>query len=313
MSNPEAQNAEVSSLLKNIYRCADKSSWYNSVAKAYDRTRPRYPEAIWAYLQEIAQLEPGKSVLEIGSGPGIATVELAKTGAKIVALEPSLSACELAKSKCAAYANVEVVNTTFEAWELNNQKFDVVVATTSFHWVSPEVRHQKAATALKDSGLLVLMWNTPPQPSYEVHQSLREVYLNHAPELAKYEGHQSHEHNLGLIGKQVLDSGYFCDLAVKKSISQVRYSVDDYLTLLSTLSPYIRLESEQRSLRNAVAHGGNPRRESGTSRNKFGVSSHKDRAASLLLSELQKVLQLNYDTYLELEYLSLVQIARVQA
>lgn len=276
MSNSEAHNPEVSSLLKNIYRCVDKSSWYDAVAEAYDRTRPRYPEQIWAYMQKIAQLEPGKSVLEIGSGPGIASVELAKTGAELICLEPSLSAGELARNKCAAYANVEVINNTFEAWELANQKFDVVIATTSFHWVSPEVRHQKAAAAIKDSGLLVLMWNTPPQPSYQVHQSLTEVYQKYAPELAKYEGCQSHEHNLAVIGEQVLDSGYFRDLVAKKTINRVRYSIEDYLTLLSTLSPYIRLELSQRSL---------------------------------LFSELQQVLELNHDTYLELEYLSLVQIA----
>ncbi len=276
MNESEAWDAEVSSHLKNIYRCADKSSWYSSVVEAYDRTRPRYPAKILARMEEIAQLQPGKLVLEIGPGPGIATVELAKSEAKVVCLEPSKAACKLARRKCATYPNVEVVNSTFEAWELTNQKFDAVVAATSFHWVSPEIRNQKVAAALKDDGLLILMWNTPPQPSYEVHQSLAEVYQNYAPELAKYKGHQNHEQKLTIIGDKVINSGYFKNLTSEKLICRVTYSIDDYLTLLSTLSPYIRLESKQRAV---------------------------------LLAELQRVLELNYGTDLELDYLSLVQIA----
>ena len=167
-------NAEVSSLLKDIYRCADKSSWYDSVALAYDRTRPRYPAAILTAMQQVVKLQSVKSVLEIGAGPGIVTLELAKLGANIVSLEPSKSALAIAQNKCAGYSNVEVVNATFEDWDLANKKFDVVLAATSFHWVTPEVRYVKTASALKKNGCLVLLWNTPPQPSLEVHQSLQD-------------------------------------------------------------------------------------------------------------------------------------------
>jgi cyclopropane fatty-acyl-phospholipid synthase-like methyltransferase len=246
MSDRQAQKGDVSSLLNNIYRCANKSTWYDSVASAYDRTRPRYPAEILSRMQEIANLQPGKSVLEIGAGVGIATVELAQLGAKIVCLEPSKSACAITRDKCAAYGNVEVINTTFEEWELGKQKFDAVVAATSFHWVTPEVRYAKTAAALSDRGLLVLLWNTPPQPSYELYQSCQSIYQAHAPELNKYESHQDHQQNIGNIAQKAIASGYFQDLTTHQAIVTVNYTVDDYLTLLSTLSPYIRLASKQR-------------------------------------------------------------------
>jgi ubiquinone/menaquinone biosynthesis C-methylase UbiE len=237
---------DASSLLKNIYRCANKTTWYDSVASAYDRTRPRYPGKIWARMQETANLQ-GKSVLEIGAGVGIATVELAQLGAKIVCLEPSKSACAITRDKCAAYGNVEVINTTFEEWELGKQKFDVVVAATSFHWVTPAVRYAKTAAALGDRGLLILLWNTPPQPSYEIYQSCQSIYQTYAPELSKYESHQDYQHNIGKIAQEAIALGYFQDLITHQAIISVNYTVDDYLTLLSTLSPYIRLASEQRN------------------------------------------------------------------
>ena len=276
MSDRQDWDAEVSSLLKNIYSRADKSSWYDSVAEAYDRTRPRYPAEILARMQEIAQLQPNKSVLEIGAGPGIASIELAKLGAETICLEPSLSACELGRSKCAVYPNVEFVHTTFEDWNLGDRQFDAVIATTSFHWITPEIRNQKTAAALKDNGLLILLWNTPPQPSYQVHQTLAEIYLTHAPELAKYEEHQNHRQNLSAIANETMESGYFRDLITQQQIAQITYTVDNYLALLSTLSPYIRLDSPQRSL---------------------------------LFAELKRVLKLHYGDRLELSYLSLLQMA----
>ena len=278
------EDTEISSLLKNIYRCADRASWYDSVAEAYDRTRPRYPAQILAQMQSKAQLKPHKSVLEVGAGPGIVSLELAKFGADLVCIEPSLSACKLARSKCAAYPNVDFVNSTFEDWSSDplgygsrNRRFDAVVAATSFHWISPEVRNAKTAAVLKDNGLLILLWNTPPQPSYEVFQSLREVYENYAPELAEYETYQNYQQNLGKIGQGVIESGYFRDLTTQQLISKVTYSIDDYLTLLSTLSPYIRLEFKQRQT---------------------------------LFAELKRVLKLNYGNNLDLDYLSLLQIAQ---
>jgi ubiquinone/menaquinone biosynthesis C-methylase UbiE len=237
---------DASSLLKNIYRCANKTTWYDSVASAYDRTRPRYPAEIWAKMQETANLQ-GKLVLEIGAGVGIATVELAQLGAKIVCLEPSKSACAITRNKCAAYGNVEVINTTFEEWELGKQKFDVVVAATSFHWITPEARYAKTAAALTDNGLLILLWNTPPQPSYEIYQSCQSIYQTYAPELTKYESHQDYQHNIGKIAQEAIASGYFQDLITHQTIITVTYTLDDYLTLLSTLSPYIRLASKQRN------------------------------------------------------------------
>jgi ubiquinone/menaquinone biosynthesis C-methylase UbiE len=246
MSDRQEEKGDVSSLLKNIYRCADKHTWYDSVASAYDRTRPRYPAEILSRMQKTANLQPGKSVLEIGAGVGVATVELAKLGARIVCLEPSKSACAITRDKCAAYGNVEVINTTFEEWELRKQKFDAVVAATSFHWVTPEVRYVKTAAALSDRGLLILLWNTPPQPSYELHQSCQSIYQTYAPELSKYENHQDHQQNIGKIAQKAIASGYFQDLITHQAIISVTYTVDDYLTLLSTLSPYIRLASEQR-------------------------------------------------------------------
>lgn len=278
MNQQEAWHGDVSDLLNNIYQCADKRSWYGSVVDAYDRTRPRYSARLLGRIKEITKLQPGKRVLEIGSGPGIATVELAKLGLEeVVAIEPNLSACELAQSKCANYPKVEFVNSTFEDWELTSQKFDAIIATTSFHWVTPKIRTEKTASALKDNGYLVLLWNTPPQPDSEILQKFEPVYQAYAPELIQQENIQSHHHNIAKFGQEIIDSSYYQDLVCDLLVCEVNYTVEEYLTLLTTLSPYIRLESSQRNT---------------------------------LLAELKMVLESNCGDRLKLSYLSMFQLAR---
>jgi len=72
MENSKAEkdwNAEVTSILANIYRCPEKKSWYSQVAAAYDRTRPRYPAILLNRVLKLAQFQPKANILEIGCGP----------------------------------------------------------------------------------------------------------------------------------------------------------------------------------------------------------------------------------------------------
>jgi len=280
MDNFWEKEFDVASLLENIYRCADKSSWYSSVAKAYDHARPRYPAKLMEKLQGIAQLGSGKKVLEIGCGPGIATVDIAKIGVDLICLEPSLAACQIAQQNCAEYNNVNFVNSTFENWELDEAKFDLILATTSFHWIDPDIRTKKIAASLNQEGIVALLWNTPPQVNYATYQTIANVYQTHVPNLAKYETPASHQTNLNKMGQELINSDLFQNLQQEQVINQVIYSVEDYLTLLSTLSPYIKLETEQRNI---------------------------------LFVELAKALQSKCGNQLELSYLSMMQIAHKKA
>lgn len=228
------------------YTSQQRKNWYSEVAAAYNKVRPRYPHDLINRAVQLAQL-PGKAIiLEIGCGPGTATTAFAQLGFFMICLEPSQEACRLARQNCANYPNVEIINTTFEEWQLEVKKFNAVLAANSFHWVAPEIGYPKAAAALKDNGSLILLWNKEPQPSYEVYQALNEVYQVQHPSLSRYEDKETQEKILRWLGENTIRSGLFKDLVYKQLTCEVTYSIDDYLALLSTLSPYIRLEQQQR-------------------------------------------------------------------
>lgn len=231
---------------RDDYSLEQRKNWYSEVADAYNKTRPRYPRELINRTVELANLSKNTKILEIGCGPGTATTEFAKCGFSMVCLEPSQESCNLARKNCAAFPNVEIINTTFEEWELQENSFNTVLAATSFHWVSPEVGYPKLEKALKDDGNLILLWNKEPQPSYEVYQILDEIYQKQVPSLSRYEARGTTERILRELGENVVKSGLFKDLVFECVKCDRTYSIDDYLTLLSTLSPYIVLDSQQR-------------------------------------------------------------------
>jgi SAM-dependent methyltransferase len=230
----------------------ERRSWYSAAAAAYNRVRPRYPVDLIDRAIALAQIPPKAKILEIGCGPGIATVEFARRGFSMVCVEPSLEMCQFARQNCAEAPNVEIQNTSFEEWDLQANSFDAVLAATSFHWIPPEIACSKAADALRESCPLILLWNVVPSPSYEVFQVLEAVYRDCAPSLAKYRSREQEKLNLQAFNQTVIDSGRFQALISDEVVYKITYNTDDYLMLLSTLSHYIALEPE---VRNALFAG----------------------------------------------------------
>jgi protein-L-isoaspartate O-methyltransferase len=223
-----------------------RKNWYSTVADAYNKARPRYAKDLIARAVELAQLSPQATILEVGCGPGTATVAFAQLGFSMVCLEPSQELCQIARHNCTQYPNVEIRNTTFEESDLEAKSFNAVLAATSFNWITPEVGYPKVVDVLKDNGALVLLWNTAAQPQYEVYQVLEEVYKRHAPSLARYESKETQQESLKSFVQSVMDSGLFKDLVCEQVVCELTYSIHDYLALLSTYSPY--LELDQKSL-----------------------------------------------------------------
>jgi ubiquinone/menaquinone biosynthesis C-methylase UbiE len=225
-----------------------RKAWYSDVADAYNRVRPRYSQPLIDRVIEIAHLPTGATLLEIGCGPGTATTSFASKGFAIVGLEPSPAAYQLACQNCNPFPQVEILNTTFEEWPLEPQRFNAVLAATSFHWVGSEDKYAKAKAALKDHGCLILLWNTALQPSLEVFSVLQQVYQTHAPALAGYEAAQrgTEQEHLDQFGQAAIASGQFKSLISEQTVCHVSYSIQDYLALLSTYSAYIALEPQPR-------------------------------------------------------------------
>lgn len=232
------------------YGSQQRYEWYSQVASAYRHARPRYPQSILNTVVEQAHLTASSHLLELGCGPGIATADLAPKGFNIQAVEPSLAACELARQACKAYEKVAIAHSTFEDWPLPAQKFDAVLAATSFHWISPEIACKKSAAALKPNGSLILLWATPPQPNADILDAIQPVYEQHNLSDLGKEQHRSQTHyqqSFETFATTIGNSGWFEMTPVDFTVHHSRYSIAKYIALLSTLSSYIALDPDTRS------------------------------------------------------------------
>jgi SAM-dependent methyltransferase len=225
---------------------AQRQQWYGSVAQTYDRLRPKYPAAVWNCALRMAGVPSGR-ILEVGCGPGTATISLAQHGYAIVALEPSTDTYHLACDNLANYDRVEIINTNFEDWQPAGRQFEAIVAATSWHWVAPTSKYLKAQDLLTNEGALVLLWNTGMQPNRVIVDRLAPILNEYVPTFARYQSPEVLAAELQVFPDEAIASGLFIDVGNGQEKIKVNWPIDDYLQLLTTYSPFIALTATIRA------------------------------------------------------------------
>jgi SAM-dependent methyltransferase len=156
---------------------------FNEVPELYDRTRPGYPDALFADLTEITGLGRRSRVLEVGCGTGQATRSLAALGCQVTAVEPGDGLAALARQNLAGFSNLSVESSTFEDWDDRDRRFDVLVAAASWHWVDPAAGWPKARGVLSPGGWMALLGNvTDRKPGeLEAYAETADLHERFAP------------------------------------------------------------------------------------------------------------------------------------
>jgi SAM-dependent methyltransferase len=130
---------------------------FDAAATDYQEARPDYPEQLYADLLDLTGLSECAELLEIGCGPGKATLSLARRGFSVTALELGRALAEQARRRLSEFANVAVVNTAFEHWQPHpNKLIDLVYAATAWKWIDPSIRYHRAAELLRPGGHLAV-------------------------------------------------------------------------------------------------------------------------------------------------------------
>lgn len=237
---------------------------FGEVADLYDEGRPSYPQPLIDDLLELAPSRDGRRALEVGAGTGKATVLVAARGVRVLAIEPSAPMAAIARRNCAAYPDVEIVESDFEHWRPDGETFPLLYCAQAWHWIDPATRFQRARAALAPGGLLAAMWNRPAWGPSPLRDALADVYRAVVPDLVP-EGplHPANERPggeeewEGEIAADGFDRGEARDYEWR-----LTYSAPEFARLLATLSEIRLLEQRQRDallrgVEDAIArHGG---------------------------------------------------------
>jgi SAM-dependent methyltransferase len=217
---------------------ADRAASFNAVADSYDRLRPRYPEVLFDDLLGITAAGPDARLLEIGAGPGVATLPLARRGLRVVALEPGPSLAAVARRNVTAFPRVEVRQVSFEEASLPASFFDVVVSASAWHWVDPVKGPDLVAEVLKPGGAIAL-WGAGPRNGDDAFE---------AASLAVHERWVSNFDPHPMLGRNenIVNDTRFGSLERRSYRFVVSYQTADYLRLLDTYSSYRLLAADTR-------------------------------------------------------------------
>jgi SAM-dependent methyltransferase len=234
---------------------------FGEVAELYDRHRPAYPDAVVDDLVELAGLQVGSPVFEIGAGTGKATSMFAARGMRVLAVEPSAEMAAVARRVCAAFGEageVRIEESDFEQWDPAGREFGLLFAAQAWHWVDPSVGFAKAASVLRPGGILAAFWNRPMWARAALREVLIDAYRRAAPEVLD-ETDPMHPANspsgdevewrdgVGAIGR--LEAADVRDYEWSET-----YTGRDYASLLQTHSTVRVLEpGRRRALAEAVA------------------------------------------------------------
>ncbi len=228
---------------------------FGAAAAEYDRYRPRYPDQLVA---DVVALVPGRRVLEVGAGTGIATAAFAARGMVMTCIEPDAQMVAVLSTRLAGDADLHVDVSTFEQWSAARPAdapgFDALVSAQAWHWTDPTTRWANAGTAVRSGGVIALFWNEDHHADPRVTDAFLAAYERRGIEVhsVRQESTPSSDpdgngnHPESWPESETDAHEYFTNLRTHRYHWTHRVSVVDYVARVNTTSAHLILPPEAR-------------------------------------------------------------------
>jgi SAM-dependent methyltransferase len=217
---------------------------FDQMVGLYARARGAAPaelfDALGAYVPAPAD------ALEIGCGPGNASLPLLERGFRIHAVELGENLAAFARERLAALPfTVEVGK--FEDAQLRPANVDLVVCSSAFHWLDRERALRQVVKVLRPAGALALIWGSPRRTVEDdrVDEALRVAYRAHAPEIWRDSADRT-SGKVDEIGKAVRDTPELRDYEERLFPQTHLFDRQRYVDTLATFSDHATLPAERR-------------------------------------------------------------------
>jgi SAM-dependent methyltransferase len=215
------------------------------MVELYARARPAPPPEVFDALA--AFVPAPADALEIGCGPGNASLPLLERGFRIHAVELGDNLATFARERLAAFPfTVEVGK--FEDASLERNIVDLVVCSSAFHWLDRERALRQVVKVLKPHGTLGLIWGSARRTTEDnrVDEALQPAYRAHAPEITR-DTFDRVSSRVQEIGEAVRDTPELCDYEERLFPQTHVFDRQRYVDVLSTFSDHATLPAERRA------------------------------------------------------------------
>jgi SAM-dependent methyltransferase len=214
---------------------------FGADAERYDRTRPRYPDAV---IDAIVAASPGRSVLDVGCGTGISSRQFQAAGCDVLGVDVDDRMAGWARAR-----GLDVEVGAFETWDPAGRAFDAVVAGQTWHWVDPVAGAAKAARVLRPGGRLAVFWNAH-QPPDDLGAAILAVYRRVLPDspmaaAAAAAGSDPYAVMAGAAADGIRQAGGFAGPEEWRHGWSRDYTRDEWLDQVPTHGGHSRLPAER--------------------------------------------------------------------
>jgi SAM-dependent methyltransferase len=169
----------------------------------------------------------------------------------VVCVEIGEGLATVARRNLAQFPNVEVITCAFESWEPSKMAFSMVFGATSWHWLDPNVRYLKAASALKSGGTLAIVsgGHAFPEDFDPFFTDIQKCYNA----IGEGVGHwpPAKPDDVADESADIERSGLFGEVRVRRYLWVLEYTANEYIDLLNTYSDHRSMEPSKRDLLHA--------------------------------------------------------------
>ncbi len=218
---------------------------FDQMVELYARARgapaPELLDALAAYVPAPAD------ALEIGCGPGNASLPLLERGFRIHAVELGENLAAYARERLAAFPFTVEVGKLEDA-SLQPASVDLVVCSSAFHWLDRERALRQVVKVLRAGGALALIWGSARRTAEDnaVDEALKAAYRAHAPEISR-ETVDRNDGRVDEIGKAVRDTPELRDYEERFFPQAHLFDRQRYVDTLATFSDHATLPVERRA------------------------------------------------------------------
>jgi ubiquinone/menaquinone biosynthesis C-methylase UbiE len=129
----------------------------------YDRYRLTYPDRLIARVAELAGLNPGEAVLDLGCGTGMLATGFARLGMAVTAMDPEPGMLEAARINAqAARVAMNILQAGSQDLDGKLGPFQLVVIGRAFHWMDRAATLAKLENIVTPNGAVALFHDAHP-------------------------------------------------------------------------------------------------------------------------------------------------------
>jgi SAM-dependent methyltransferase len=153
---------------------------FGRTASDYSRHRAGFPDELFDRLKRVGICQPGKRVLDLGTGTGSLARGFAKRGCQVVALDPAPELLDEARRIDEREdVRIEYVVGKAERTQREDQSFDVVMVGQAWRWFDRPLAMREVKRVLRPGGWLLIAhfdWLPLPGNVVEATEQLIDTY-----------------------------------------------------------------------------------------------------------------------------------------